>query len=70
MEPNWRVSRWTLTFGCWQQSLLLGAGVLELVGRERLELALEVDGDLRQILQSWGGHCCWLLEIKLTNGLG
>lgn len=45
-----------ITFGRGQNDLLLGVDLLQFAGAETLQLALEVDGDLGQILQRWGAH--------------
>lgn len=46
----------TLTLGGGQHDLLLRVDVLQLLGAEALQLALQVDGDLRQVLQGRGAH--------------
>lgn len=44
------------TFGGGQHDLLLRIDVLQLFGTETLQLALQIDGNLGQVLQSRGAH--------------
>lgn len=55
----WVAEMIRFTFGRWENDFLLGDGVLELIGREALQLRFQVDGDLWQIFQFWCRHDYW-----------